>query len=536
MYKLLSLLFTVACALLVSTVGPSAIVSAEQKGHSPIYSFDVMHEGEVAGEVKVNTAKKSPSYVLRADGLTPETNYMFWYQGATAEDLHLLGYEGATKSGRLSMHGTFPDASPNDLQEAQFWLSEPGLGSIEPGHKFIAAGSSHSLAVTCNGEVYAWGGNTSWQCDGGDAETCDYFPDNREYYFPILTNAAAAVEVVGGGFHSMVLTSGSTVYAWGSNDHGQLGIGPDADSYSCIPLAIQWTDGYSHPVKKLAAGLDHSLAVQEDGSLWAWGAGGHGQLGIHTKDDHTVPYLVHGPGDVGYLTNVVDVAAGNHHSLALKSDGTVWAWGEGGHGQLGVHSNNDHTVPYQVHGPGNVRYLTGIIKVAAGANFSLAVKEDGSLWAWGEGGYGQLGIGTKDDHTVPYQVHGLDDVGYLTDVVDVAAGQHHTVARKSDGTVYAWGGNFYGQLGIKSNDDQTFPHQVHGTDYLTGIIEVEAGQYFSLALRDDGTVWAWGEGDSGQLGVNSNNDHTIPEQVHGPGNAGHLTGIGPTCIPPTDTP
>ena len=130
MNKLLLGLLIVACALLVSTVGPSATVSAEQKGHSPIYSFDVMHEGEVAGEVKVNTAKKTPSYVLRADGLTPNTNYMFWYQGASAEDLYLLGSQGTTKSGRLSMHGTFPDASIDDLQAAQFLLTEPGLAAL----------------------------------------------------------------------------------------------------------------------------------------------------------------------------------------------------------------------------------------------------------------------------------------------------------------------------------------------------------------------------------------------------------------------
>ena len=535
MNKLLLRLLTVACALLVSTVGPSATVSAEQKGHSPIYSFDVMHDGEVAGEVKVNTAKKTLSYVLRADGLKPETNYMFWYQGATAEDLYLLGYEGTTKSGRLSMHGTFPDVSLDDLQAAQFLLmTEPGLGSIEPGHKFIAAGGSHSLAVTCDGGVYAWGSNGDCACGVPSDDPQDHTPPNT-VEVPVLQERLplGAVEVVGGGRHTLSLMSDGTVFGWGAGEDGQLG--DHSPSYNvCTPRQVHGPDdvGYLTGITKLAAGDLHSLAVKDDGSLWAWGEGGHGQLGIHSDNDHTIPYQVHGPGNVGYLTGVVDVAAGANHSLALKSDGTVWAWGYGGHGQLGIHTKDDHTVPYQVHGPGDVGYLTGVIKIAAGANFSLALKNDGTLWAWGEGGFGQLGIHSNNDHTVPYQVHGLDNVGYLTDVVDVAAGQHHTLALKSDGTVYAWGGNFYGQLGINSNEDQTFPHQVHGSDYLTGIIEVAAGDYFSLALRDDGTVWAWGRGHDGQLGLHSNNDHTIPYQVHGPDNVGYLTEIGPTCGTP----
>jgi alpha-tubulin suppressor-like RCC1 family protein len=341
------------------------------------------------------------------------------------------------------------------------------------------------------------------------------------------------VEVVGGNLHSLALMSDGTVYAWGNNNAGQLGVNSQG-SPSNTPLQVHGPGdvGYLTGITRLAAGENFSLAVKEDGSLWAWGDGAHGQLGLHSDNYHTVPCQVHGLDHVGYLTDVVDVAAGDNHTLALKSDGTVYAWGEGGHGQLGIHSNNDHTIPYQVHGPDNVGYLTGIIKVAAGANFSLALKNDGTLWAWGEGGHGQLGIHSNNDHTVPYQVHGLDNVGYLTDVVDVAAGQHHSLALKSDGTVYAWGGNGYGQLGIYSNDDQTVPHQVHRPDeYLTGIIEVAAGDYFSLALRDDGTVWAWGRGNDGQLGIDSHDDHTIPYQVHGAGNVDYLTGIGPTCSP-----
>jgi len=303
--------------------------------------------------------------------------------------------------------------------------------------------------------------------------------------------------------------------------------------------------GYLTGITRLAAGYEHSLAVKDDGTLWAWGSNGYGRLGIGAYDEHhTVPYQVHGPDNAGFLTDVVEAAAGDQHSLALRSDGTVYAFGYNLSGQLGSGDLNYYYSPHQVHGPENVGFLTGIKKVATGANFSLALRDDGTLWSWGEGGRGQLGLHSDNDHTVPYQVHGPENVGFLTDVVDIAAGDRHSLALKSDGTVWAWGEGGSGQLGVHSNNDHTVPYQVHGpgnVGFLCGIIAVAAGDEFSLALKDDGTVWAWGEGEDGQLGINeyyvhTDCDHTVPYQVHGPGNVGYLTGIGPTCTPPTDTP
>jgi alpha-tubulin suppressor-like RCC1 family protein len=212
------------------------------------------------------------------------------------------------------------------------------------------------------------------------------------------------------------------------------------------------------------------------------------------------------------------------------SNSTVYAWGEGGHGQLGVHSNNDKNTAVQVHGPGNVDHLSGVQAIAAGNNHSLALMEDGTLYAWGSNDYGQLGIGNKDDHTVPYQVHGPGNVDYLSGITAVAAGEHHSMALRNDGTVWAWGGNGHGQLGIGNEDNHTVPYPVHGpgnVGYLSGVTDVEAGKFFSLALGNGGTVWAWGENYNGQLGIGNRDDHTVPYQVHGVGNQGYLTGIGP---------
>jgi hypothetical protein len=155
------------------------------------------------------------------------------------------------------------------------------------------------------------------------------------------------------------------------------------------------------------------------------------------------------------------------HSLALKDDGTVWAWGYNGYGQLGNGTNTDSNVPVQVSG------LTGITAIAWGGSHSLALKNDGTVWAWGYNGYGQLGNGTNTDSNLPVQVSSL------TGITVIAGGSRHSLALKNDGTVWAWGYNGYGQLGNGTNTDSNVPVQVSG---LTGITAIAGGGYHSLAI------------------------------------------------------
>lgn len=192
------------------------------------------------------------------------------------------------------------------------------------------------------------------------------------------------------------------------------------------------------------------------------------------------------------------VAAGDYHSLALKSDGTVWAWGYNVCGQLGDGTTTSKTTPVQVFG------LTGITAIAGGGYHSLALKSDGTVWAWGDNGYGQLGDGTITQRIAPVQVYGL------TGITTIAAGNCHSLALKSNGTVWAWGWNGYGQLGDGTTTDKITPVQV---SCLTGITTIAAGGISSLALKSDGTVWAWGDNYFGQLGDGTRTDRKIPVTV-----------------------
>ncbi len=230
---------------------------------------------------------------------------------------------------------------------------------------------------------------------------------------------------------------------------------------------------------QVSAGGAHVLVLQSDGTVRARGNNWFGQLGNGTSTASST--LIQVPG----LTGVVQVSAGGFHSLALRSDGTVWEWGAWALG-------GDNLTPAEVPG------LTGVTKIAAGDGFSLALRSDGTVWAWGNNDNGQLGDGTTDASTVPVQVSGLSQVS------GIAAGLDSALAVRTQGittvkTVWAWGGNGSGQLGDGTLGDHLTPERVTGIG-APSVTGISAGQKFAVALGSDGSVWAWGADDAGQLG------------------------------------
>lgn len=230
-------------------------------------------------------------------------------------------------------------------------------------------------------------------------------------------------------------------------------------------------------VTQVAAGGLHSLALRSDGTVWAWGQNFAGQLGNGTGTASSTPVQVLA------LTRVIQVSANALHSLALRSDGTVWEWGYDGIA--------DQPSPVQVPG------LTGVTKISAGGQFSLALRSDGTVWAWGRNQLGQLGNGTTANSEIPVQVTGLSQV------TNISAGFDASLATRTRGitattSVWAWGGNASGQLGDGTLTGHLTPEQVTGinTSFIAGI---SAGYQFAVVLGTDGSVWGWGADGSGQL-------------------------------------
>ena len=218
-----------------------------------------------------------------------------------------------------------------------------------------------------------------------------------------LTGVAAIASSAQGSSSYARLNDGS-VWAWGFNGNGELGIGKDRWDYEywpceVYPVPVLGPDGADclSGVKSIAPGFAHVLALLNDGSVFAWGHNSFGQLGDGTRGNRPVPIYVKGPGGEGNLTDVAAIASGNSFALALKNDGTVWAWGSWG-------SNGCEYFPAPVKGAGGVSFLTGVKLISAGSHHSLAVKNDGTLWAWGYNGDGQLGTGSYDNELFPCSV------------------------------------------------------------------------------------------------------------------------------------
>jgi alpha-tubulin suppressor-like RCC1 family protein len=287
------------------------------------------------------------------------------------------------------------------------------------------------------------------------------------------------------------LPAQGTVWGMGINDHGQLGDGTLVDRHAQV-LARGVVNAVS-----VSAGIEHSVAVLADGSVWAWGSNQRGQVGDGTTQTRMEPVQV--PG----ITDAVQASAGWYHTAVLMSDGTVRSWGRNYYGQLGFGKQHDSPKPVTVIG------LKDVKKVVSGLYHSLALKNDGTVWSWGWNRKGQLGIdiGPIPKRHAPIQIQGL------TDVQDIAAGGYHSVALMADGTVKAWGSNEFGQLGIGGNVfESSIPVRVRG---LTSAKNIDAGLYFTVVVLTEGTVWAWGKNDFGQLGSATLAAGNRPVQVRG---------------------
>ncbi|MBI3928151.1 MAG: hypothetical protein HY319_21590 [Armatimonadetes bacterium] len=315
----------------------------------------------------------------------------------------------------------------------------------------IAAGGQHSLTVTADGKVWAWG-------RGFDGQLGDGMGDDRNAPVRAMDLSGATAASAGDG-HSLAIAEGGTVWAWGRNQAGQLGDGT-FDSRS-RPVRVLRLTGIRH----LAAGSEHSLAVAADGQVAAWGQNENGQLADAARERSAEPILVAG------MTDAIAVAAGAGHSLVLKSDGTVWSWGSNSQGQLGDGGYQSRPEP------GPVTGLTRVVAISAFGNLSLAQTGDGRLWMWGE-------LGSP----APVCIEGLPELAAIS------AGQP-SLALSRDGTVWEL------ETDPEAQQPTVRKSQVAG---LSQVRAIAAGAEHRIALGSDGKLWTWGANDLGQLGLGDN--------------------------------
>jgi alpha-tubulin suppressor-like RCC1 family protein len=343
----------------------------------------------------------------------------------------------------------------------------------ESKKKYTAGGFEHSLAVKADGTVWGWGNFGQEESSVGLDQT------------PLLSDVKT-VAASSGHYHSFAIKNDGSVWGWGSNSHGQLGINAKED-YVKVPIKIHDLD----QVVSVSAGVFHTLALKDDGSVWTWGPNWYGQLGNGSYNERKSPSIVEN------LTSVKEVAAGFFHSLALKDDGTVWRWG--GYGD----STNEFPIKDQSPSPVRVKIIDQIVAIAAGGSHGVALKDDGTVWTWGYNNEGQLGDGKflNECSCEPRIVSGLTDVKAIT------AGGAFTMALRKDGTVWTWGDNTFGQLG-----DGTYESKCEGIEIpsINDVIHIAAGTKHAMAMKKDGSVWLWGSNDHGQLGDKTESTRNRP--------------------------
>ena len=305
----------------------------------------------------------------------------------------------------------------------------------------------------------------------------------------------------GGSGNDLVLEwADRYAYAWGSNFSGQLGTSQSSTSISRIPLEVNRSGVLAgKTIFRIIAGDAHTLALCSDNTLVSWGANASGQLGNGTTNNSALPVLVSIPQEMLGKT-IVDIEAGNSTSLALCSDGSLFAWGANNLGQLGNGTTTNSSVPKEVDRTGA---LAGkqVIAISAGGSHQLVLTDGGELFAWGSNAFGQLGNGNNTDSFVPVKVvsNGILSGNF---VVSISAGTSHSLALCLNRTIVSWGRGSDGRLGNGSLFNRNIPGQVYPFGVLSnkGINKVAAGDAHSLALCADGTVAAWGLNTSGQLG------------------------------------
>jgi len=419
-----------------------------------------------------------------------------------------------------------------------------------------SAGGNHTTIIRMDGTLWAWGSNlwgqlgdgagggfandndhatpeiqpnavwrsvsALWGQIGGDGDGDFSAANDRSTPFEIKPGTTWAY-VSAGDTHNAAIKEDGTLWVWGSNGDGKLGDGamefhffdPDSPEQGGFYVFINRnTPAQLQPGttwKSVSAGVVHTVAIRTDGTLWAWGSNwpggqlGSGEVefryfapGFPEHGGHYAPVDSYTPVHIQPGTIWRSVSAGALHTMGIREDGTLWAWGSNSSGQLGDGTTIHRNTPVHIQPGTTWRYVS-----AAGAH-TMGIREDGTLWAWGYNEYGRLGVAAEYTAT-PMQVQPG------TTWIDVSAGTEHTMAIQANGSLWAWGSNRYGRtgLGVTTGAASTPTQVLRGSVWKS----VSTGREYTVGIRTDGSLWAWGNNRQGQLGDGTTTNRSAPVRI-----------------------
>ncbi len=379
-----------------------------------------------------------------------------------------------------------------------FWAAGGVLVAAHAAVPVVGAGVFHACALDSSAAVTCWGSNLYGQL--GTTTPEQSFGSTAPGRVGLLPPATALAV---GDYFACALIAGGAARCWGNNNYGQLGNGSNFDSH--VPVAVQNISGAT----AIASGQQHSC-VLVGGGVKCWGYNGDGQLGNGTTTDSTTPV------DVLGIRDAVAISVADFHSCAVLAGGSVQCWGYNGYGEIGDDTNLDRLAPVTVQG------ISGATAVATGYYHTCAVVQAGAVRCWGFNGEGQLGDGTDVRSRVPVAVVNV------TGAVQVTAAYRHTCARLSDGTVKCWGQSNDGLLGDAGvgGGPPLFRSTAVTVSRLQNATHIAAGDTHSCAVQTNGTVQCWGGNGYGQLGIGTYVGSNVPVPVLGEGGKGLLNLVG----------
>jgi alpha-tubulin suppressor-like RCC1 family protein len=377
--------------------------------------------------------------------------------------------------------------------------------------------------------LYSSGYNSNGQLGLGPSNTDDKniptFIENFYYISSYINyDEITIIEISAGAHHSLFLTNEGRVYSCGDDEWGQIGLGDDF--YDNRPTLIQNFNNNTSYIKydeitiiEISAGGYHNLFLTDDGYVYSCGYNDIGQLGIGDNDNKNIPTLIQNFNkntlNINYdKITIIEISAGDHHSLFLTSAGQVYSCGYNNKGQLGVGNTDDKNIPTLIENIYNINSyinskILNITQISAGGYHNLFLTDDGHVYSCGYNKKGQLGLGNTDDKNIPTPILFFNNNHEIT-IIEISAGGHHSLFLTDDGYVYSCGRNHKGQLGLGNTDDKNIPTPIlfFNNNHEITIIEISAGRYHSLFLTDDGYVYSCGYNLFGQLGV-CNNDNQL---------------------------
>ena len=317
--------------------------------------------------------------------------------------------------------------------------------AIDTDWKAVAAGSAHTVAIKNDGTLWAWGNNEQGQLGDGT---------QTDRNIPVQVGTDTDWATVGAGeFHTVATKENGELWAWGYNDSGQLGDNTTTPRSDTPVRVIGGASGeYLEDVIAVSAGGKYTVAIKKNGELWAWGNNSLGQLGLGAT-----PTTSRIPLQVGTDIDWKAVATGSSHTVAIKKNGELWAWGWNTAGELGDGTRTQHNRPVQVKIDPNKGIDTDWVSVSVGLFHTIALKKDSTLWAWGWNNHGQLGKGTTEANTNIPENHSPGRLGKAADLVEVSGGYEYSIALRRSGILWTWGNNSDGQLGNGTNDARNIP-------------------------------------------------------------------------------